>query len=123
MFFSDIGFDSYEDYRNGVWWKRLVYTLITGNKKARCFICDRNYSLLVHHIDYSNLGREKLNRDVFVVCWNCHRRCHFFLFIFKIPLRRKNLIRRVYFLKFKSCIWRRKPFLALWYLLKSVLLV
>src|SRR4051794_9003371 len=96
------GLSSYEEYFKTKWWKDLKLQLIYRNPKARCWICRENYKLilLLHHVDYTKLYCEKLNRDIFILCMSCHNRVHFSrLTGKKTPLTRKNLLNRMQLLR------------------------
>lgn len=98
-------------------WERLVEKEIYSNKTAKCCICEKKYSLLPHHEKYDNLFHEKINVDVFIVCWDCHIKIHFyklfFIFTKKTKLKYKYLRRRRLFLRAIYCIQNRKIIAAL----------
>ena len=97
---EELGFENYKDYLATKWWKHLTHRLITLSPNAECFICHKKYSLLLHHVSYENLANEKLYRDVFILCYFCHKDEHFTLFSHKkIPLKEKILRKRLIFLK------------------------
>lgn len=125
MSYLDLGYPSYEHYLMSDWFRDLTEQLIYENAKAACFICGGNVPgsfLLLHHIDYSSLGREKIGRDIFILCAFCHKRAHFRMFLFffkrKVSLTKKDLKKRLYFLKVKSCVQKRRFDLVLWYSFK-----
>lgn len=101
-------------------WEKLKQQLIYSNASAKCWICEIKRTLLIHHIDYKNLYNERLTKDVYILCYNCHSQAHFwhFLFLFKmkIPLQRKLLLRRLMFLRAKFCIRKGNVILSSWYL-------
>lgn len=41
----------------------------------RCFRCQSEDRLNVHHITYERLGRERMS-DLVTLCWSCHRKEH-----------------------------------------------
>lgn len=106
-------------------WRLLNRKLIVNNNHSKCFICSKTNTLLLHHIRYDNLFNERLGRDVYILCFNCHQQVHFysFLFIFKrkTPLERKRLMKRLYYLKIKYCIRKLKPLLCAWYILRYIM--
>jgi hypothetical protein len=53
--------------------KRAVFLRISGNK---CQVCNGSEHLNVHHSQYCNLGDERHNRDVIVLCHPCHELFH-----------------------------------------------
>lgn len=81
-------------------WQKLKEDLIYSNPNAKCWICGKKNTLLLHHVSYSNLLHELLNRDVFIVCFNCHTRIHFPYFSKKTPLIEKKLRQRMVFLRY-----------------------
>lgn len=119
MGYKDLGYESYDHYLMSHWFRDLTEELIYSDPETACFICTKKIPdllfgqyLLLHHTDYSKLGREKFGRDIFVLCNSCHEEAHFknilFFFRRKIKLTKKNLLRRVYYLKIKSCIRNRR---------------
>ena len=95
-------------------WLQLVDQLITSNPNAKCYICEKTYTLLLHHCRYDNLFHERVGRDIFILCFNCHTQVHFrrFLILFtrKTPLRRRALLKRMYLLRLFFCVRNRKFF-------------
>ncbi len=89
--------ENYGDYLISDHWINLKNTLLTNT--ASCFICDKKYSLVLHHVNYLNLYKEKLYRDVYIVCWKCHKRCHYRFWFIKIPLVQHKLLKRLYELR------------------------
>lgn len=70
----------------GEWWD--LYTLYLKseewNRKRetrmeidnyKCFICNSDYILQVHHMHYKNVGDEEME-DLLTVCVNCHQKLH-----------------------------------------------
>ena len=37
---------------------------------------DNRKELVVHHLNYRNIGREKLDQDVTLLCHSCHKQVH-----------------------------------------------
>lgn len=67
-------YGSYADYLESEWWKwRRVKALRLANFK--CNRCASSENLHVHHRTYKNLGAEK-DRDLEVLCKDCHERHH-----------------------------------------------
>jgi 5-methylcytosine-specific restriction endonuclease McrA len=46
-----------------------------ASSKKHCLICGNKYNLQVHHRNYFNIGNEK-NKDLMVLCGNCHFLLH-----------------------------------------------
>ena len=83
----------YEAYLKTQWWWDLKYKLIVCNDKAKCYICHRKDTLLVHHCNYRALYKEKLNKDVYILCFDCHTMTHFWFFrLIKVPLYQNVLL-------------------------------
>lgn len=121
MTLYELGLSSYSEYLDSSYWRNLTGKYIFNNHSAECFVCRKSYSLLLHHVDYEALGEEILNRDVFILCWDCHKKAHWIFLIIKIPLSYKNLINRLYILKITFCIRSFDFIKALWYFLKIVI--
>ena len=68
---------NYTEYLYSKWWrtKRLQKLHSAGN---RCNHCGSYLNLEVHHLHYNSLGREK-NRDLEVLCHDCHSKLHGFI--------------------------------------------
>lgn len=104
--FHDIEYfrSHYNEYLKTRWWKDLNNQLIDSNPGAKCWICQKKYSLLLHHLGdeaYAHLFSEKLNVDVFILCWDCHERVHFHKHSGKkVPLTKKDLWFRMKLLKY-----------------------
>lgn len=87
MSWEDHGIEKYPDYFETDWWFDLKWKHIFGNSQARCFICASMSKLLLHHVSYVNLFKEKLERDIYILCFDCHNQAHFWtIFKIKIPL-------------------------------------
>lgn len=64
----------YSNYLKTEHWKRFRDRIIKGRKKCEC--CGAIEPIMnVHHISYSNIGKEK-DRDVALLCINCHKYIH-----------------------------------------------
>lgn len=64
----------YNNYLNTEHWKRFRDSIIKERKKCEC--CGAIYPIMnVHHISYSNVGKEK-QKDVALLCYDCHRYIH-----------------------------------------------
>lgn len=113
--------ENYKAYFTTPHWQQLKDQLIYSNPLAKCWICDRTNTLLIHHESYENLFREKLGSDIFILCYKCHEQLHiskwFFLFTIKHRLDTRNLRKRRLYLKILFCI-RNMQFIKLpWYII------
>ena len=61
-------------YLHSVDWKHKR-SLVLARDNYKCVYCHRTTSLHVHHIRYTNLGKEPLE-DLITVCEHCHSRIH-----------------------------------------------
>lgn len=114
--------ENYSLYFRTAHWLKLNDQLIDSNSRAKCWICEKPYNLLIHHEKYDNLFNERLYRDIFILCFNCHTQLHFyhFLFIFerKTSLTYRVLKRRRLWLKAKYNVRNRKYWSIPWYILR-----
>jgi len=64
----------YTDYLKSEEWnsKRESRLIIDNN---RCFICNSDFPLQIHHMHYKNVGDEFME-DLITVCINCHQKLH-----------------------------------------------
>lgn len=92
--------ENYKDYFNTRHWKKLNDELIDSNPDAKCYICRKKNTLLLHHVKYDNLFAEVLEVDVYILCFNCHTRTHFHLNGKKVPLDPAILLKRMKLLKY-----------------------
>lgn len=85
--------DDYSQYfKTNHWWD-LKYEYLTANREAKCFVCHTKSTLLLHHVNYRALYREKLDSDVYILCYDCHNRVHFWFFrLIKVPLNTNSLL-------------------------------
>lgn len=64
----------YTNYLNTQHWKKFRDNIVKSRKKCEC--CGAIEPIMnVHHISYSNIGKEK-DRDVALLCVNCHKYIH-----------------------------------------------
>lgn len=106
--------ENYKKYLHTPHWYRLNLKLIDSNPDAKCWICGTLSKLLIHHVSYANLFKERLYRDVFILCFDCHTQVHFWLFgKVKVPLKRWWLEFSMFTRKILFCIQSRQfiPFL------------
>jgi len=92
--------EHYPDYFKTRHWQQLKDQLIYSNPDAKCFICNRLDTLLIHHCKYDNLFNEELGRDVYILCFDCHTRTHFHRDGRKVPLAEEVLVKRMKLLKY-----------------------
>lgn len=106
-------------------WEKLNDQLIDSNLKAKCWICEIPYNLLIHHEKYDNLFNERLYRDVFILCFRCHTQLHFYhlLFIFKrkTALNVRSLRRRRLWLRLIFIVQNKRYWSIPWYVLRCSL--
>lgn len=91
--------EHYPDYFKTRWWKELNDALIDSNPDAKCWICGKTNTLLLHHVSYLNLFAEVLGIDIYILCFDCHTRTHFHLNGDKVSLEKKVLVKRMKILK------------------------
>lgn len=96
----------YKEYLKTDHWRKLRIKYIYKNASACCWVCKKSPTsleksyLVLHHVDYSNLYREYLYRDLFILCNNCHNEVHFILKgTIRLPLTRPVLIIRMRYLR------------------------
>jgi len=99
----------YKEYLRTEWWRNLNKKFIDSDPKSNCYICRRKLPktiLILHHVTYEKLFGERLNREVFILCVDCHQRVHFHKLDgekvpidTKILLKRMNLLRSTYYIR------------------------
>lgn len=104
-------FTTYDEYLKTLHWQKLREQLIYANPRVKCWICEKTYNLLLHHVKYNNLGKEKrvftflffVFGDVVIVCFDCHSKIHFIKYLFffrhKVPLKKFYLVKRMKYLR------------------------
>lgn len=122
---------SWENYYRGENYKKYFFTrhwiklndvLIDSNPDACCFICYLPSKLLLHHVTYENLFHEKLYRDVYILCFDCHTEVHFWLFgRVKVPLTPFWLLFSLRLRKLLFCVQSKEYGLLLLYSLTVVI--
>lgn len=86
MSHEEYRFANYPNYIATKHWQNLREDIIF-KRGSHCYICGRVSTLLLHHISYENLFKEKLYRDVFILCFKCHNQVHFWTILkLKVPL-------------------------------------
>lgn len=113
---------NYQEYLSTKHWKNLKQKLIYNDKRT-CFICNSKSKLVIHHIDYSRLFKEKLYKDVYILCFSCHEKVHYWTtFRFKLPLIPTVLVLSIYIRKILFYTQNRQFILFLLYLFITVLI-
>lgn len=64
----------YPVYLQSKEWQKTRLRAI-ARAEGRCQICNVERPLTVHHNTYERIGCEK-NRDLIVLCWDCHKLFH-----------------------------------------------
>ncbi len=85
-----LGYSGYYEYLYSPHWENIKSSFREGHS-PKCFICASPKRLNLHHINYTNLGREK-DEDL---CWLCkthHTYTHRMCKLHDVPLRRAHLI-------------------------------
>lgn len=122
MTWDELGIESYAEYQNTAHWRKLKKKYLKPS--ASCFICEKHYNLLLHHVRYDHLGEEKLYRDFYIICFQCHTPAHFihilWIFEIKIGLTYKSLIKRLYYLRFIYCLKNKEFGASVWAFLKWI---
>lgn len=123
--FTELGFESYPEYLEAGSFRKLTEELIYSNKNAACWICGRTWSeladeeyLLLHHVSYNNLGKEKVKRDVYILCNTDHKKVHFYWWFGKkkTKLIKKNLLKRMNLLRARHLFKNEHFWRGLWYI-------
>jgi hypothetical protein len=73
---QELGFDSYRSYCRSEHWKDRRDEIL--DRFDVCYCCGHEYGrgkMLVHHCDYSRLGREPI-KHLIVLCKDCHAFLH-----------------------------------------------
>lgn len=120
-----LGFTDYTTYINSPHFERCR-KLVKGKP---CFINEILSSILPHHTNYKNLGCERLYRDIYPICFDCHTAIHFIVVQFplgyqlklKVPLNRFCLTKRMLYLRLKYLLQQKRGALAMWYAFRFVL--
>lgn len=125
--------ERYKEYLVTNHWRKLRKKYIFDDPTSRCWICEvpllisMKYgqmlsNLLLHHVSYRYLFHERLYRDIYILCTNCHSRVHFSvylrLFTYKTPLIRLRLYRKMILLKIRYCIQYGRYWSIPWYILR-----
>lgn len=89
---EDNNMTSYPDYFLSDHWKALKEDHL-DKRTSQCFVCETWVKLLLHHVSYANLFKEKLWKDVYILCYSCHNKAHFWtVWKWKVPLKTNWLL-------------------------------
>lgn len=66
--------ESYDEYLKSNWWLQKRDYILQIRQKV-CLICGSKKKIVVHHLNYFNFRNER-DRDLILVCWNCHTDIH-----------------------------------------------
>lgn len=121
MSWEEHGLTSYPDYFKTPHWHALKQEYL-WKRGAVCHVCGIWSKLLIHHISYANLFAEKPYRDFYIVCFDCHTKCHFWTqFRLKVPLRTSWLLLSLRMRKLEFCIRNKQFRLSVIYFLIIIL--
>ena len=73
MKYKILGEFNYSEYLDSSFWLERKAHMLKSFKS--CAVCCKKHSLVVHHLDYSNVGNEGM-KDLLVVCFSCHQKIH-----------------------------------------------
>jgi len=128
--------ERYKEYLLLPYWEERRVEWLYNNPRASCWICEQKViiwdyvtywtsNLLPHHERYDNLFHERLFRDIFILCFNCHSQLHKYRFLFfwekKTPNRYRARKRRRLFMRMTYVIQKRKFGLSCWYILRYLI--
>ena len=94
MYFKDLGYDSYDEYLNGVEWGQIRDIFYKNSGKYRCRICHAKKQLIVHKRTYyylqpeffKQMDKAWLNKILVYLCDKHNREVHFYDRRQKVPL-------------------------------------
>lgn len=78
---------NYLEYLNSLEWK-LKREKTFKLKGRKCQRCVNNIKLHIHHATYARLGKENIQRDLYVLCDTCHDEYHKTTDVISIPTTR-----------------------------------
>lgn len=117
--------ENYPNYFNTPHWHKLKEEFIYSNSGAKCWICEKKNTLLPHHEKYDNLFKERINKDIFILCFDCHTQLHFYKIFFffnrKTKLNYKSLRKRRFYLRSNYLVHNKRFGLALWYAFRYIM--
>lgn len=68
-------FTNYKEYLQSKHWKNLKKRYKNSKLIQKCYICDSNKNINIHHKTYKRIGNERLN-DLIPLCKECHYLTH-----------------------------------------------
>lgn len=69
--------EEYQKYLQSDHWKDVKERFRQSKRPKHCLICN-NEQIELHHVSYSKLGNERIDRDIVPLCRNCHQKLHDF---------------------------------------------
>lgn len=129
LFFTEDAFigGKYPLYFNTSHWKNLKEKCLYSNSNAKCFICEKTSTLLLHHEKYDNLFSERLYRDLFVLCFECHKQLHFYKNVvgrkIKTKLTYRNLKKRRLLMRSQYLLNSGRIGLSMVYLVRCIFIL
>lgn len=116
--------EHYPEYFLTDHWHDIKDQFIYKRFGAHCWICEKTSTLLPHHERYDNLFHERLFRDIFILCYDCHNKLHFykifFVFTVRTPLTFFSLKRRRLLLRSKFLIQKKRFASAFWHIIRYI---
>lgn len=76
IYYKKLGFESYPDYLKSPQWKEKRQEYKDAGLPFFCMFCQKPTPIL-HHVDYSKLGKEDVRKDIVPVCTDHHRLAHY----------------------------------------------
>lgn len=107
MYYTELGFTSYQQYLESGHWEKIKKIRI-GKKCERRF-CG-NSARVCHHLHYRNLGKEEHGRDYVDICYSCNDLAHFYDDRSRVPVTENGYL----------LIKRWKEINSLWYLFANL---
>ena len=78
--------ESYQRYLKTPHWRSMRKRQL--KQQRVCSLCGIKTSLIVHHMQYTNIGREP-DADLIVICNKCHKKLHFGSYSKRLTLQAK----------------------------------
>lgn len=106
IYYKKLGFKTYQDYLKSPQWKEKRQEYKEAGLPFLCRFCKRPTPIL-HHVDYSTLGKEDVYKDLVPVCSYHHQQSHW-KGNKRIPLIKNALVGRQRELMLKNTsLWRQ----------------
>lgn len=106
------------DYLTTPYWQWKRHQLVKQN--PLCWVCKtRNLKhLLPHHVSYANLYHERLYKDIYILCYTCHKGVHFWILgLLRVPLTRSALMISMRLRRLIFCMQKGQLIQATWQLI------